>query len=71
MRCIRDLQLTIINVSVTLSPVFDASGKLVALSAIVRDITESIKAKEALRLSNIYNRSLIEASLRSSSNLWA
>jgi len=54
---------TIINVSVTLSPVFDASGKLVALSAIVRDITESIKAKEALRLSNIYNRSLIEANL--------
>ncbi len=54
---------TIINVSVSLSPVFDTSGKLVALSAIVRDITESIKAKEALRLSNIYNRSLIEASL--------
>ena len=54
---------TIINVSVTLSPVFDASGELVAISAIVRDITESIKAKEALRLSNIYNRSLIEASL--------
>ena len=62
---------TIINVSVTLSPVFDASGELVALSAIVRDITESIKAKEALRLSNIYNRSLIEASLGSSSNHWA
>jgi PAS domain S-box-containing protein len=54
---------TIINVSVTLSPVFDASGELVALSAIVRDITESIKNKEAVRLSNIYNRSLIEASL--------
>ena len=54
---------TIIYVSVTLSPVFDASGELVALSAIVRDITESVKAKEALRLSNIYNRSLIEASL--------
>ena len=34
-----------------------------AISAIVRDITENIKAKEALRLSNIYNRSLIEASL--------
>ncbi len=54
---------TIINVSVTLSPVFGASGEPVALSAIVRDITENIKAKEALRLSNIYNRSLIEASL--------
>ena len=39
---------TIINVSVTLSPVFDASGKLVAISAIARDITERIKAEEAL-----------------------
>jgi PAS domain S-box-containing protein len=54
---------TIINVSVTLSPVFNASGRLEAISAIVRDITESIKDKEAIRLSNIYNRSLIEASL--------
>ena len=54
---------TIINVSVTLSPVFDASGKLVAISTIARDITERKKAEEALRLSNIYNRSLIEASL--------
>ncbi|AKB17960.1 PAS domain S-box protein [Methanosarcina sp. WWM596] len=54
---------TIINVSVTLSPVFDASGKLVAISTIARDITENKKAEEAIRLSNIYNRSLIEASL--------
>ena len=54
---------TIINVSITLSPVFDASGELVAISTIARDITERKKAEEALRLSNIYNRSLIEASL--------
>jgi len=54
---------TIINVSVTLSPVFDKSGKFMAVSCIGRDITESIKAKEALRSSNNYNRSLIEASL--------
>jgi PAS domain S-box-containing protein len=54
---------TTINVSVTLSPIFDISGKFIAASCISRDITESIKAKEALRLSNIYNRSLIEASL--------
>ena len=54
---------TIINVSITLSPVFNASGELVAISTIVRDITESKKAEETLRLSNIYNRSLIEASL--------
>jgi PAS domain S-box-containing protein len=54
---------TIINVSVTLSPVFDKSGNFKAISCIGRDITESIKSKEALRLSNNYNRSLIEASL--------
>ena len=53
---------TLINVSITLSPIFNASGELVAVSAIVRDITERIKAEEAVRLSNIYNRSLIEAS---------
>jgi len=35
----------------------------VAISSIVRDITERRKAEEAVRLSNIYNRSLIEASL--------
>jgi PAS domain S-box-containing protein len=39
---------TTINVSVTLSPVFDASGELVAISAIARDITERIKTEEAL-----------------------
>jgi PAS domain S-box-containing protein len=54
---------TIINVSITLSPVFDESGKLVAISTIARDITERKKAEETLRLSNLYNRSLIEASL--------
>uniref|UniRef100_UPI0025F79922 PAS domain S-box protein n=1 Tax=Methanosarcina sp. UBA5 TaxID=1915593 RepID=UPI0025F79922 len=54
---------TIINVSVTLSPVFNASGKLVAISTITRDITENKNAEEALRLSNLYNRSLIEARL--------
>jgi PAS domain S-box-containing protein len=54
---------TTINISVTLSPVFDSTGKLIAISAIARDINENTKAKEAMRLSNIYNRSLIEASL--------
>jgi len=39
---------TIINVSITLSPVFDIAGKLVAISGIVRDVTERIKAEEAL-----------------------
>ncbi|WP_410509432.1 PAS domain S-box protein [Methanosarcina hadiensis] len=54
---------TIIDVLVTLSPVFDMSGKLIAISTIARDITERKKAEEALRVSNLYNRSLIEASL--------
>jgi len=39
---------TIINISITLSPVFDASGELVAFSAVARDITERIKAEEAM-----------------------
>jgi PAS domain S-box-containing protein len=53
----------IINISITLSPVFDASGELVAISSIARDITKSKEAEETIRLSYIYNRSLIEASL--------
>ena len=39
---------TLINVSVNLSPIFNASRELVALSTIVRDITERKKAEEAL-----------------------
>jgi PAS domain S-box-containing protein len=54
---------TILNASVTISPIYDKSGNFKAVSCITKDITESIKAKEALRLSNIYNRSLFEASL--------
>ena len=53
----------LINVSITLSPVFDAHRKLNFVSFISRDITERKEAEEAIRLSNIYNRSLIEASL--------
>ena len=41
---------TIINTSVTLSPIFDTSGKFVAISCIARDITERKKAEENLRL---------------------
>ncbi len=40
----------IINVSINLSPVFDASGKLTATSFITRDITERKKAEETLKL---------------------
>jgi PAS domain S-box-containing protein len=37
-----------INVSVTVSPIFDASGKLIAISIIARDITNRKRAQEAL-----------------------
>jgi len=39
---------TIINISITFSPIFDASGEPVAVSVIARDITERIRAEEAL-----------------------
>ncbi len=52
-----------INVSITLSPVFDIHGKLTVVSFISRDVTERKETEEAIRLSNTYNRSLIEASL--------
>ncbi|HWQ48085.1 MAG TPA: PocR ligand-binding domain-containing protein [Methanosarcina sp.] len=39
---------TTVNVSITLSPVYDTSGKLKAISAIARDITEQINAERLL-----------------------
>ena len=38
---------TIINVSITLSPTFDSSGKFVSISCIGRDITEKKKQKKS------------------------
>lgn len=54
---------TIINVSITLSPVFDITGKLVAISGIVRDVTERIKAEEALRESEARLRQFYESDM--------
>ena len=48
---------TLIDVSITLSPIFDDSGKLVAISNISRDITER---KTAERKLNDYRNSLEE-----------
>ena len=42
---------------------FDKDGKFAGSLGMFTDITERKEAEEALRLSNIYNRSLIEASL--------
>jgi len=39
---------TTVNVSITYSPIFDTSGKLIAISAISRDITEQINAERLL-----------------------
>ncbi|AKB77481.1 sensory transduction histidine kinase [Methanosarcina horonobensis HB-1 = JCM 15518] len=54
---------TIINVSVTLSPIFDASGELMAISAIARDITEQERAEETLRESEARLRRFYESGL--------
>ena len=41
---------TVINVSVTLSPVYDSYGKFAAVSCIARDITKRKKGEEILKL---------------------
>jgi PAS domain S-box-containing protein len=54
---------TLIEVSLTLSPIKDRNGRLVGASTIARDITRRKRAEETIRLVSAYNRSLIEASL--------
>ncbi len=53
----------IINISVTLSPIFNASGEIVALSAIVRDISERKREEEALRKSEGRLRQIYESDM--------
>src|SRR3989338_855963 len=50
------------SISLTVSPLRDASGRVVGSSTIGRDITERKQAEEQLRQASAYNRSLIEAS---------
>jgi PAS domain S-box-containing protein len=51
---------TVINVSITLSPIFNSSGKFVAISCIGRDITEGKKAEEKLLMSEEKYRNIVE-----------
>jgi PAS domain S-box-containing protein len=44
-------------------PLHDGKGNVIGILGTYEDITERKKAEEALRFSNLYNRSLIEASL--------
>jgi len=51
-----------IAVSLTVSPIHDASGKVVGASAIARDITDRERVQDQARLASQYARSLMEAS---------
>jgi PAS domain S-box-containing protein len=52
-----------IEVSLTISPIKDAEGKIVGASKIARDITERKKAEADLRASNARNTAILESSL--------
>ncbi len=52
-----------IDVSVSISPIKDSSGRVIGAASAARDITERKRAEEALQRAGAYNRSLIEASL--------
>jgi len=52
-----------IYVSVTVSPIKNASGEIIGASTVARDISDRKRAEEALQRASAYSRSLIEASL--------
>ena len=54
---------SLIDVSLTVSPIKDTGGNIIGVSTITYDISERKKAEEQLHLSSQYTRSLIEASL--------
>ena len=50
-----------IAISLTVSPIYNASGKVVGASAIARDITDRLRVQDEARLAAQYARGLIEA----------
>jgi PAS domain S-box-containing protein len=52
----------LIDVSLTISPIFDSSGKIVAASKIIRNITEQKRAEEKIRQSESNYRQLFDLS---------
>jgi len=51
---------TVINISITLSSIFDSSGKFVAIYCIGRDVTEGKEAEEKIRESEEKYRNIVE-----------
>src|SRR4029077_19363687 len=51
---------TIVDVSVTISPITDRSGTLIGASAITRDITERKRVAEALQVAETRYREFVE-----------
>lgn len=56
---------TLVDVSLSLSPIIDAPGKVVGASKIARDIAERKRAEAALRLSHVSLEHLVEQHTRS------